>query len=321
MRVLVTGGAGFIGSHLVDGLIEAGHEVAVVDDLTTGKAHNVNPDARMYQVNITDRDALEEVFAQVRPEVVNHHAARTSVRNSMRRPSEDASVNIMGSINLLENCIKHGTQRIIFASSCTVYSEPSYLPMDEAHPVRPQSAYGLAKHAAETYIQLFADADGLRYKLLRYGNVYGPRQDPGGEAGVVAIFTHQLLNGIQPTIFGDGAKTRDYVFVRDVVDANLLAIGDLGDNAIYNIGRGVQVSDLEIFNLVREATGVETEPVFAPKRPGEAERVSLDYSKAQKGLGWSPTVHPKDGIEKVVIQHVWDRQSNTATANPGQAIS
>ena len=316
MRVLVTGGAGFIGSHIVDGLIEEGHEVAVVDDFAAGKAHNVNPDAHMYTASINDRDALEEVFTRVRPEVVNHHAALTSVRNSMERPSQDAMVNIVGSVNLLELCIKHGTDRIIFASSCTVYSEPSYLPMDEAHPVRPQSAYGLAKRATESYIQLFAEAKGLRYKVLRYGNVYGPRQDPGGEAGVVAIFTEQLLNGVQPTIFGDGTKTRDYVYVRDVVNANLLAMGDLGDNDIYNIGRATQVSDLEIFELVREATGVAIDPAFAPKRPGEADKVSLDFSKAQRGLGWTPRVHPKDGIEKVVIQHLGDRHGDTATANP-----
>ena len=303
MKVLVTGGAGFIASHIVDALIDAGHVVAVVDDLSTGSAHNVNPGARLHAVSVTDFESLEEVFAQERPEVVNHHAGQTSVRHSMADPSLDAQINVVGSINVLRLCVKYGSPRLIFASTCAVYSEPAYFPMDESHPIRPQSAYGMAKHTVEGYVRFYGDVYGLRYKIIRYGNVYGPRQNPEGEAGVVAIFTGQLLSGVQPTIFGDGAKTRDYVFVEDVVKANLLAMSEVGDNEVYNIARGEEVSDFEMFDEVRRATGAATEPIYAPKRPGEADRVVLDCSKAANCLGWTSTVQLKEGIRCVVAHH------------------
>ena len=303
MRVLVTGGAGFIGSHIVDSFVQEGHEVAVVDDLSTGRADNLNPGARVYSASITDLSALEEVFAREAPQLVSHHAAHTSVRHSMADPSFDAEVNVVGSINVLQLCVKHGARKLLFASSCAVYSEPSYLPMDESHPVRPQSAYGVAKYAVESYVRFYADVHGLTHTIFRYGNVYGPRQNPHAEAGVVAIFAGQLLRGVQPTIFGDGSKTRDYVFVEDVVNANLLAMGERGDNEVYNLGRGEEVSDLEIFEAVRQATGADVEPIYEEKRPGEADRVRLDCSKAREGLAWAPKVQIKEGVLRAAAHH------------------
>lgn len=300
MRVLVTGGAGFIGSHIVDVLIKDGHDVAVVDDLSSGDARQVNPKARLYSVDITDAQSLAKVFAKERPEVVSHHAAQTNVRHSMADPAFDARVNVVGSVSVLQLCADHGVRKLVFASTCAVYSEPCYLPMDESHPTGPQSAYGAGKLAVEGYLRLFADAHGLRYTTFRYGNVYGPRQDPGGEAGVVAIFTTQLLTGIQPTIFGDGNKTRDYVAVEDVAYANLLVLGDAGDNQVFNVAWGEGVSDFGVFNAVRKASGVTMEPLYTDRRPGEAEHVSLDCARARDQLGWTPTVQLREGTLKMV---------------------
>lgn len=303
MKVLVTGGAGFIGSHIVDALIEAGHIVAVLDDLSTGSKRNLNPKARFYKVSVTDFDALGEVFEQEKPELVNHHAAQTSVRNSMADPSFDGLVNVIGSINLLRLSVDNAVERFIFASTCAVYSEPQYIPMQEAHPIGPQSAYGAAKAAVEGYVRMYSEVYGLRYKVYRYGNVFGPRQNPEGEAGVVAIFTRQMLGSEQPTIFGDGSKTRDYVSVSDVVMANLLGMDERGDNDTYNIARGTEVSDFEIFDTVRKAAGSDVEPLYADKRPGEANRVCLNCSMAANVLAWSPVIGLADGIAQVVDYH------------------
>ena len=303
MRVLVTGGTGFIGSHIVDALIGDGHKTAIVDLVSTGRGDNVNPRARIHQVDITHLDALETVFADERPEIVNHHAGQTSVTRSVNDPSYDANVNIIGSINLLQLSVKYGVRRVLFASTSAVYSEPEYIPMDESHPIRPRSAYGAAKYAVENYVRLYSDLHGLRYHIFRYGNVYGPRQNPGGEAGVVAIFTRQLLEGTRPTIFGDGTKTRDYVFVKDIVNANILAMAGLAENQTFNLGGGVEVSDLEIFHAVRRAADMTIEPLFAERRPGEAERVSLDSSKAASLLGWTPEVGLQAGVDAVLAHH------------------
>ena len=254
----------------------------------------------MHQVDIADSDGLRDVFDREKPDVVNHHAAQTSVRHSMSGPEIDARVNIIGTINVLQNCVAHGVKRLVFASSGAVYSEPQYIPMDEGHPIAPKSAYGLSKYTAEGYIRLYADAYGLRHTVFRYGNVFGPRQDPGGEAGVVAIFAEQLLNGIQPTIFGDGTKTRDYVFVEDIARANLMATIGSSANDTLNLARGVEVSDFEVFDAVRRATGTSVEPVYSDKRPGEADRSSLDCSRAERVLGWTPQTTFSDGVDQVV---------------------
>ena len=300
MRVLVTGGAGFIGGHLVDGLIGKGYDVAVVDDLSTGHREYVNPEARLYQISVTDLDALGRVFSDEQPQIVSHHAAQKSVQDSMADPSFDALVNVVGSVNVFQLSVKHSCSRVIFASTSAVYSEPMRLPMEESHPVRAQSAYGISKLAAEGYLRFYGDAYGLPYVAFRYGNVYGPRQDPNGEAGVVAIFARQLLAGEQATIYGDGSKTRDYVFVSDVVAANLRAIEMPTAGELMNLGRGIEVSDNEVFDLVRRAAGSKASAVYADKRPGEAERVSLDPTKAKQALGWIPSVDPMDGVQRTV---------------------
>ena len=253
MRVLVTGGAGFIGSHLVDALVQHGHEVAVVDDLSAGRSGLKNPDARFYKVSITDFDGLSRVFAAERPEAVSHHAAQISVRRSMADPSFDALVNVVGTVNVLRLSATHDCERVVFASSCAVYSDPVRLPLDESHPAVPASAYGTSKLAAEDYLRFYGRVHGLQYVAFRYGNVYGPRQDPAGESGAVSIFGRQMLSGQQVTIYGTGTKTRDYVYISDVVEANLAAMRLPGAAEVLNLARGIEVSDYEVFDLVRRA--------------------------------------------------------------------
>lgn len=301
MKVLVTGGAGFIGSHVVDRLLEEDHQVAVVDDLSTGKERNLNPDATFYKLDICDFIALEEVFRLERPQIVNHHAAHVDVRRSVKEPSFDARVNILGSLNLLELSRRHGVEKFIYISTGgAVYGEPRYLPVDESHPIQPISPYGVSKHAGELYLIAYREAFGMRSTILRYPNVYGPRQDPHGEAGVVAIFSELMLVGERPTIFGDGGKTRDYVYVDDIVRANLLVMDRSGDGEIYNLGWGKEVTDFEIFRAVRDAVGAKVEPIYGEKRPGEVERICLDSTKARQELGWEPTVPLEEGIPRAV---------------------
>ncbi|MBZ0169613.1 UDP-glucose 4-epimerase [Candidatus Methylomirabilis lanthanidiphila] len=301
MKVLVTGGAGFIGSHVVDALVKEGHSVAVVDDLSMGKREQVHPSARFYPADIRNRQTLEEVFRIERPEVVNHHAAQVDLRRSMTEPSFDASVNIVGSLNLLELALAYEARKFInISSGGAVYGEPQRLPVDECHPIRPMSAYGVSKYTVEQYLRLF-DGSGLDCSILRYANVYGPRQDPAGEAGVVAIFSRQMLAGERPTIFGDGTKTRDYVYVDDIVAANLLAMAEKqASGRSYNIGLGREVSDRQIFESVRRAVGAALEPILASKRPGEIDRICLDASLAKAELGWEPTIFLEEGIARTV---------------------
>lgn len=300
MKILITGGAGFIGSHIADKLLEMGNKVVIVDDLSTGKEKNINPGAVFHKLDIRDREALERVFDQERPEIVSHHAAQTDVRRSMQDPVFDAQVNILGSLNLMDLSLKYGAEKIIFASTSAVYPEPDYIPADEQHPIRPLSSYGLAKFAVEHYLDLYYRTYGLWYTALRYGNVYGPRQDPHGEAGVVAIFSEQMLSGVQPTIFGDGSKTRDYVYIDDIVRANMLVMEGLGHGQVFNLGWAREVTDFELFSAVRKAVGVEVEPVYDKKRPGEVERICLNSTKAKHMLNWSPRISLEEGIPLTV---------------------
>lgn len=302
MKILVTGGAGFIGSHVVDALVREGHQVVVVDDLSMGRREQVSPAARFHQVDIRQRDAIGEVFRAERPELINHHAAQGNLRRSMEEPSFDASVNTVGSLILLELSLAYGVRKFVYISSGgAVYGEPQRLPVDECHPIRPLSAYGVSKYSVEQYLDLFGGASGLDYTILRYGNVYGPRQDPRGEAGVVAIFSRQMLAGQRPTIFGDGTKTRDYVHVDDIVRANLLVMGETrAAGRVYNLGLGREVSDRQIFELVRSAVGVTVEPTLAAKRAGEIDRICLDASRAKAELGWEPTIPLEEGIARTV---------------------
>lgn len=291
----MTGGAGFIGSNVVDSLIDLGHEVAVVDNLSTGFERNLNPAARFYQLSIGD-PGLSQVFDREKPEIVNHHAAQIDVRKSAEDPVADARDNILGSLNVITNCVRCGARRIIYASSGgAVYGDVEYLPADENHPIKPVSQYGVSKHTVEHYLYLYGLLHNLDYVILRYANVYGPRQNPFGEAGVVAIFAVQMLTGKQPAIFGPGDKTRDYIHVSDVVQANMLAL-EKGNRSIVNIGTGVETSDQEVFDTLAGVLGYNHPPVYAPVRKGEVYRISLDCSRAREELGWTPRIQLGEGM-------------------------
>jgi len=297
MKALVTGGAGFIGSSVVDAYLEQGLAVVVVDDLSRGAIENLNPRAKLYQIDIRDAAALEHLFETERPEIVNHHAAQMDVRRAVHEPVYDAEVNVIGSIHLLNCAVRFGVRRFIYASTAgAAYGEPASNPVAESHPINPITPYGISKHTVEHYLFAYLALYGLSYVVLRYGNVYGPRQSSRGEAGVVAIFCEQVLQGTRPKIYGDGSKTRDYVYVSDVARANLLAL-ERGDREIFNIGCGLPTTDYEIFLKVRFALGSNTiEPTHVDKRPGEIDHVFLDVSKAREILGWAAKVPLDQGI-------------------------
>lgn len=299
MKVMVTGGAGFIGSHVVDALVAAGHDVCVVDDLSTGRAANVNSAARFYQVDIRSAD-LAEVFAAERPQAVSHQAARANVRESMDKPLLYADVNVLGSLNVLECCRKHGVRKVIYASTGGAsYGEPQQLPAPEDHPVNPLDPYGASKHHVEHYLYLYRYNYGLEYTILRYPNVFGPRQDPHGEAGVVAIFTGQMLTGGQPVINGTGEQERDFVYVSDVARANLIAT-ERGDGGTYNIGSGAGTSVNQIYDRLAALTGYTAPPVHGPGKQGEVFKIYLDATRARQELGWAPQVPLDDGLARTV---------------------
>ena len=299
MNVLVTGGAGFIGSHLVDRLIADGHTVAAVDILATGKRENVNPQAALYEIDIRS-PALAAAFEAARPEVVFHVAAHASVSESVRDPMHDAEVNVLGTLNVLQQCAAYGVGRFVFSSTGgALYGEPERLPADEEHPVSPLSPYGASKAAAEAYVQTHCALSGIRYTILRYGNVYGPRQDPFGEAGVVAIFANAMMGGRPPTIFGDGSHERDYVYVDDVVRANVLALAQAEDG-VYNIGTGEGTTVAQVFDALAGATDYGGDPEHAAERPGDVHRIYLDVRRAERGLGWRAAVSLEEGIRCTV---------------------
>lgn len=299
MNILVTGGAGFIGSHLVDRLIADGHRVAVVDVLATGKRANVNPQAALYEIDIRT-PALAAAFEAARPEVVFHAAAHASVSESVRDPLHDAEVNVLGTLNVLQQCAAHGVGRVVFSSTGgALYGEPERLPADEDHPVRPLSPYGASKAAAETYVRTLCPLAGIRYTILRCGNVYGPRQDPFGEAGVVAIFAGAMLRGQRPVIFGDGSQERDYVYVDDVVQANVLALGQ-SEDGVYNIGTGEGTTVSQVFDALAGATDYDGVPEHAAERPGDVRRIYLDVRRAQQRLGWRAAMSLGEGIRRTV---------------------
>lgn len=300
MNILVTGGAGFIGSHVVDAFLAEGHRVAVIDDLSTGRRERVNPAARFYQADIRDDEAVGRILAMEKPEVISHQAARANVRESMEKPVLYADVNVLGSLRLLEAARKNGVRKVIYASTGgAVYGEPQYLPVDEDHPINPLDPYGASKHHVEHYLHLYRLNYGLQYTILRYPNVYGPRQDPLGEAGVVAIFTGQMLNGRQPVIFGTGEQQRDFVYVTDVARANVLAL-TRGDGGIYCIGSGVGSSVNQIFAALKQATGYQGPEVHGPAKLGEVSRIYLNAARARAELGWQPTVPLQEGLNRTV---------------------
>src|SRR6266478_480213 len=301
MKILVTGAAGFISSHVADAYVNAGHEVVILDDLSRGSKRNLNPKCHFYQCDIRDREAIQKIFHLEKPAIVNHHAAQMDVRRGVREPLFDAQVNILGSLNLIEASLANGTQRFIYiASAGAGYGEPKQMPVPEDYPINPITPYGISKHTIEHYLFTFHFLYGLEYVVLRYGNVYGPRQSSQGEAGVFANFSEQMLAGVQPVIYGDGKKIRDYVYVSDVVAANVAAL-ERGANEIFNISSGVETPDLEIFDRVRELLGKQVEPRYVPRRPGEIDKICLDISKASKLLGWVPQVSLTDGARQTVV--------------------
>ena len=302
MRVLITGGAGFIGSHIVDHCIAAGHEVTVVDNLWEeggGKKENLNPKADFHQVDITDDTALAQVFDASRPEIVHHLAAQHSVAVSTKNPKLDANVNVMGLLNVLNNCTRVGTNKIIFSSSMATYGTPARLPLDEDVIQRPESPYGITKMVAEHYLRYWQETNGLKYTALRYGNVYGPRQDPSGEAGVIAIFAKRFLAHQPVRIDWDGEQRKDYVYVEDVARANMLSMSK-GDNEIFCIGTGRAVSVNEIYNILAEITDYKPEVTHASKRPGDIYLSYYNCAKAERLLGWKPEMPFEEGVKKVV---------------------
>lgn len=294
MKVLVTGGAGFIGSTLVDRLVVEGHDVDVVDDLSTGSLANL-ADARadrsrrfsFHRIDLRS-PAITDLVAHRKPEVIYHLAAQADVRVSVARPAFDAEVNILGALNLFQGALAAGTRKVVFASSGgTIYGAPEDLPVREAHPQRPESPYGVAKKAVGDYLHYYREIHGLEYTALALANVYGPRQDPHGEAGVVSIFAGKLLGGERATIFGDGRQTRDFVFVDDVVDAFVRAT-EKGGGLVVNIGTGVETSVQQLFDVMAKATGAKEPAHYAPARLGELQRSALDPGRAEIHLGWKP---------------------------------
>ena len=300
MKILVSGGAGFIGSHITDAYVAGGHEVVVVDDLSTGYERNLNPGARFARIDIRDRTAVTDLMARERPEVLNHHAAQMDVRRSVADPVFDAQVNLVGLLNLLEAGRQHGLRHVIFASSGgTVYGEDQRVPAREGDPTEPVSPYGVAKLSSERYLHFYSHAYGIRHVALRYGNVYGPRQDPHGEAGVIAIFIGQLLRDQQPTINGPGKQTRDYVYVGDVARANVLALAGEYRGPL-NVGTGIETDVNRLFALLCSATGVHKPEQHGPAKPGEQSRSVLDASQARTVLGWQPEMSLADGLAQTV---------------------
>jgi len=299
MKILVTGGAGFIGSHIVDALIEAGHDVVVIDDLFTGHEKNVNPKTQFYKLDIRNV-AVSDLFAAEKFDIVYHQAARGNVRASMVDPMIYADVNVKGGINLLECCRKFKTKKIIYSSTggC-VYGELQYMPADEKHPIQPRDPYGASKASFELYLPVYAMNYGLDFTILRYPNVYGPRQDPLGEAGVVSIFIGQMLRSIQPIINGDGEQVRDYVYVSDVVNANVLALTK-GDSGIYNLGWGAGVSVNRIFRSLKMMTNCFFDEMHGPAKLGEVRNCYLNAEKANRELGWQPQVKIEDGLQRTL---------------------
>lgn len=300
MKILVTGGAGFIGSHVVDTFVAAGHRVAVVDNLATGKRARVHPEAALHVMDLRSR-RLAQVFEAERPEVVAHLAAQAAVRRSVGDPVYDASVNVLGGLNVLNCCGRFGVRRLIYSSSGGAgYGDTDVVPTPEDHPTRPASPYGVTKVAVEMYVSAWKGLHGTSGISLRYANVYGPRQDPDGEAGVVAIFCHRLLTGQTPVINGDGQQTRDYVYVDDVAAANLRALERPEVTGCVNIGTGIETSVNELYRTLARAAGLGVTPRHGPAKPGEQRRSCLSPALAKSRLGWTPTVALEEGLARTM---------------------
>ena len=299
MKVLVTGGAGFIGSHLVDRLVQEGHEVVILDNLSTGKRRNLNRTARFYKLDIQSW-RLERVFRNERPNIVMHLAAQMDVRKSVEDPIFDAQVNVLGMLNVLQQSIKHGVRKVVFSSSGgAIYGEQEIYPVPESHVTRPLSPYGISKLCGEQYLSYYQRVGGLQMVSLRYANVYGPRQDPDGEAGVAAIFIQKLLNNEQAIVYGNGRQTRDFVYVDDVVEANLAVMGQ-ETQGTYNVGTGEETSINDLLRILIAHTNSTCKEVHGPAKIGEQIRSVIDSNKLRQELSWEPRIELREGLKRTV---------------------
>jgi UDP-glucose 4-epimerase len=301
VRILVTGGAGFIGSHVVDAYIAAGHEVACVDNFSTGNEANLNPAAEVHRLDLRDQPGIEKAVASFRPEIVNHHAAQSEVPKSVADPTYDAQVNIIGGLNLLKACVDNHVKKVIFISTGgALYGEPDVVPADEDHPVRPLSPYGTSKFSFEQYLGTFKRTFGLEFTVLRYANIYGARQDFAAEEGrVVAIFASRMLAGKPVTIDGDGEQSRDMLHVGDAAAANLAAL-ERGAGGVFHISTGEPVSINDLYRKLALLTGYNLPPNHGPRRKGDVYRIGLDNTRARTGLGWQPQVGLEEGLSLTV---------------------
>ena len=299
MKILVTGGAGFIASHVADAFVAAGHDVSIIDDLSSGKRENLNPKAKFYRLDIQD-PAVDEVFRNERPDVLCHHAAQMDVRRSVADPLFDARANILGLLNLMEHGRRNGLKRVLFSSTGgAIYGEQDVFPCSETHKTEPMSPYGVAKLASERYLFFYSVTYGIPYVALRYANVFGPRQNPHGEAGVIAIFTEKLLRGEQPIINGAGTQTRDYVYIGDVVRANVAALQCDFAGAV-NLGTGVETDVNTLFRHLRAICGSSATEQHGPAKPGEQQRSSIDNGLARRVLNWTPQLSLENGLRETV---------------------
>jgi UDP-glucose 4-epimerase len=299
MKVLVTGGAGFIGSHLVDRLVQEGHEVVVVDNLSTGKRRNLNRAVRFCKLDIQSW-RLERVFRNERPHVVMHLAAQMDVRKSVENPIFDAEVNVLGTLNVLQQAVRHGVRKVVFSSSGgAIYGEQETYPASESHVTRPLSPYGISKLCGEQYLSYYQRVSGLQIASLRYANVYGPRQDPDGEAGVVAIFIQKLLNNEQAVVHGNGRQTRDFVYVEDVVEANLAVMGQ-ETQGTYNVGTGEETSINDLLRILLTHTNSTCKEIHGPAKSGEQIRSAIDSGKIRQELSWEPRTELSEGLKRTI---------------------
>jgi len=298
MKVLVTGGCGFIGSHLVDKLVEKNYEVVVLDNLSTGKKERLNQKAKLIIADITNGKEIEEIFSLEKPQIVVHAAAQVMLRKSIEEPILDATTNIIGTINVLEACRKSGVKKIIYTSTGGArYGNPKYLPTDENHPLEPNAPYGISKHSAEHYVKAYSALYGFDYLIFCFGNVYGPRDDPKCKR-VTAIFSDQILNGAQPIIFGDGGQTRDFIYVLDIAEFIANSIEKTPEHKLFNLANGTQVSVNQIFEDLKKISGYKGEAKHIEAVNGEIRDIVLDTTLAQKELGWKPNTSLEEGLKE-----------------------
>jgi UDP-glucose 4-epimerase len=298
MKVLITGGAGFIGSHILDLLIEKGYEVCIIDSMIHGKSKNINPKAVLYKIDIRNEKVLE-IFEKEKPEIVIHNAAQISVPHSVEDPINDASINIMGTLNILEAARKSGVKKIIYPASAAIFGNPEYLPIDEKHPLEMLCGYGVTKHTVEHYLKIYKDLYNIDYVCLRYSNVYGPRQDASGEGGVVAIFCEKMLKGESPFIYGDGEQIRDFIYVKDVARSNIMAI-ESNISGIYNVSTNEKVTISDLFDLVNKALGKHIQAMYTSERKGDIRNSYMTYERINRDLGWKPTYTLIDGLKETI---------------------